>query len=80
MVDHPLATSIEQDGTWLAGRDIKAGTWSIYADDTGCTWRTSTGDSGRGDGSYEAMEVAIETGESLTVLGCGTWSLDEYDY
>ena len=70
---HPLLDSITGDGTWVVGRDIKPGTWTADASDTGCTWRTSDGRSGAGDGSYNQMSVNLQTGQSFTVHGCSLW-------
>jgi hypothetical protein len=73
-VGHPLLDSISDDGTWVVGRDIKPGTWTSDAYDTGCTWSTSDGRRGSGDGSYNEMNVHLMSGQSFTVHGCTMWS------
>lgn len=77
-VGHPLPTTVSDDGTWTVGRDIKPGTWSALADDTGCSWRTSDGRKGSGDGGYDMMEVVLSSGQKFTVHGCTLWST--YDF
>lgn len=77
-VGHPLLESIMDDGTWVVGRDIKPGTWRAFADDTGCTWKTSDGRSGQGDGTYRDMNVPLSVGQTFTVHGCMSW--DNYGW
>ena len=72
-VGHPLLDSIMDDGTWVVGRDIKPGTWRAFADDTGCTWSTSDGRSGQGDGTFHEMKVPLAVGQTFTVHGCTMW-------
>ena len=63
------------DGTWVVGRDIKPGTWRAFADDTGCTWSTSDGRSGQGDGTFHDMKVPLAVGQTFTVHGCTMWDV-----
>ena len=73
-----------QDGTWLVGTDVQAGTYrsAVPADSAGCTWERRAGfsddpadviTSGVGaPGELVTVEIEI-TDAGFVSSGCGTW-------
>jgi hypothetical protein len=76
------ATSF-QDGSFLVGTDIEAGTYKTSGDDTGlgCYWERASDDSGSLDAIITnnygegPQRVTVKTGETFKVSGDCEWRL-----
>lgn len=80
----PAASATIGEGTFIVGKDVKAGTYSVTvpSDSLNCYWERSKDSSGDMD-SIIANDnlnagahgtVTIQSGEVFTTQGCGTWS------
>lgn len=80
----PAAGTTIGEGTFVVGKDIKAGTYSmtVPADSSNCYWQRASDSSGDMDSIIANQNLApgahgtvtIQAGEVFTTMGCGTWS------
>jgi hypothetical protein len=79
-----IAGTSFQDGQWLVGGDIQAGTYAVTvpADSNGCTWERNASTNGTASSVLESgggkagdkMVVGINpTDKVFQASGCGTW-------
>mgnify|MGYP001061986127 CR=1 FL=1 len=78
-VSPKLASAID-DGTWVVGDDIQAGTYETSNEDGNCYWTRLSGFSGSFDDIVandnpegRAIVTIIESDKGFGSAGCGTW-------